>query len=325
MTRRFLGALGALCLCFALVATGCGDEDSEDSGGGGGDGGGETVTMGMVLPGFDNPFWRSVRDGAEAEAKKTSGVELEVTAPSQQSQVDEAISLVEEMVVKGVDVLAVAPSVADQIRPSLDRAVADGIKVLIVDTPIPDWGKEETFIGTDNTKAAADGMNAMIDEMGGSGDVGMLVWPGQPVVEERVNAAKDAAESAGVEVVQEVPMDCAQEGLSATEDVLQKHPDVKGVFVPCGTAAVNAARAIDLDGKLGKIVVYGYDGTKAELEAIKDGKLNATVSQRPAEMGATAVREGLRVGRGETIKKRYPTGYDIVTKDNVDEFLSKAQ
>ena len=116
----------------------------------------ETILLSMKGPGAGNPFWAAVEKGAREKAKEI-GVDLVVLAPPQESDITSQIAQIEDQMTKGVDGIALAPTDPDALAPIVDEALAEGTKVVFVDTNGKNKGV--TFIGTNNemgAKLAAD-------------------------------------------------------------------------------------------------------------------------------------------------------------------------
>ena len=78
-----------------------------------------------------------------------------------------------------------------------------------------------------------------------------------------------------------------------------------------------ALGAIEAIGDKG-IIVAGFDATDDAIEAVKEGKMAATVAQQPDLMGATAVETAQKLINGETVEKSLPVEVSLITKDNVE-------
>ena len=113
-------------------------------------------------------------------------------------------------------------------------------------------------------------------------------------------------------------------GLTAAQDLLTRFPDVSAIYGENEDMALGASQAIDArglkqwDGSSG-IITIGADGLVSGMEAIKAGKLTATVDVNSIEMGRTMVdtlvaHEVL----GQTVPEfvRIPTV--VVDKSNVE-------
>ena len=75
-------------------------------------------------------------------------------------------------------------------------------------------------------------------------------------------------------------------------------------------------------GKVGKVKVVGMDGIKPILEAIKEGVIESSVSTIPRMQGSISILMLWQVSLGIQIPQRIDTGIDVITKENVDSFLS---
>ena len=67
-------------------------------------------------------------------------------------------------------------------------------------------------------------------------------------------------------------------------------------------------------------MIVGFDGNPGAAESILKGELDASVAQRPVEMGGLAVESLAKLMKGETLPPTIDTGAVLVTKDNADKF-----
>ena len=70
------------------------------------------------------------------------------------------------------------------------------------------------------------------------------------------------------------------------------------------------------------LYVVGFDGTTDGLQAVKDGKMLATIKQQPDWMGLTDIDDMESVLDGKTIDKTIDAPTVVVNKTNVDKYLS---
>jgi len=99
------------------------------------------------------------------------------------------------------------------------------------------------------------------------------------------------------------------------ENILQKNGKIKGVFAANDEMALGAVEAID--GAKKKIMVVGFDATDDAIEAIKKGKMAATIAQQPDLIGATGVENAIKLINGEKIDKKIPVEVKLVTKKSL--------
>ncbi len=164
-------------------------------------------------------------------------------------------------------------------------------------------------------------------QLKGEGDIIQIMGPsGSDWTKLRQQGFKKAiAEYPGMRIVGEADGGYVRDkGLTAAQDLLTKFPEVKAIYGENEDMALGAAQAIDArglkhwDGKEG-IITIGADGLVSGMEAIKAGKLTATVDVNSSEMGSRMIEtlfahEFLNQEVNQFI--RIPTG--VVDKTNVD-------
>ena len=81
-----------------------------------------------------------------------------------------------------------------------------------------------------------------------------------------------------------------------------------------------APEAVKAAGKEGKIIVSSMDVNPAQVEAVKAGKINFTVSQAPMDQAYWSVVVAIRALNGEKVPQEIRTPVVIVTKENIDKY-----
>ncbi|MBO5350942.1 MAG: D-ribose ABC transporter substrate-binding protein [Alistipes sp.] len=105
------------------------------------------------------------------------------------------------------------------------------------------------------------------------------------------------------------------------ESILQAHGDLVGVFCGNDAMAMGAYQAILAAGKADKIKIFGFDGERDVLNAIRDGKIVATGMQSPVLMARTAAEFAHRYLTGDqNFPKKIPIAVQAVTRSNVDQY-----
>jgi ribose transport system substrate-binding protein len=101
--------------------------------------------------------------------------------------------------------------------------------------------------------------------------------------------------------------------LSVFENILQAQPEIAGVFAHNDEMILGAIQAAEAAKRTG-IVFVGFDAIDDAVQAVKDGKLAATVAQQPAEIGKLGVETALKFLNGEQVEKNIPVPLSLVTK-----------
>lgn len=317
---RRRGAIALTLLAIGAV-TACGD-DGDD----GGDASGastEKVKVGVVIKTLENPYWVAGKAGFD-RAKREIGADAEVLfdTGTSEERPEEQITKIENMLTRGIDALAVAPTNPDLALPVLQRAVDEGVKVILVDTDIPDWDGETSFIGTDNVEAGRLAGEFLDKQLGGKGKVGLIAGlKGVTSVDNREAGFKEALQDTDIEIVGDLDTTCLlDKGVSVAEDILTADPDVDAMFSECGPPAVGAIQAIRGAGKTGEIFLMGFDAAPDEIAAILSGEEDATVAQFPERMVNIGTKLAVKAAKGEKVPPTRNVGVEIITKKNAAEF-----
>ncbi len=281
----------------------------------------DTVKIGFITK-FPVPFFASMEDAAKAYAAANPGVEITFGQGASATDIEGQIALIESMVTQGVQGIALTP-VDPTVAAALDRAIASGVKVVLMDNNIPDWEGRTALATTDNYNAGKIA-GAHLRTLLKDGDtLGILEGvPGVPSLDDRVNGMLEGLGDVKVEVVGRFATNCTEElGISGAEDLLTKNPDLKAIYAACGPPAAGAAQAIKNAGIANDaIVLVGFDFCCGEAEALAAGIEDATVAQFPTKMAELGVDALVKSIRGEKVSSLIDSGAALVTPDNMADF-----
>ena len=111
--------------------------------------------------------------------------------------------------------------------------------------------------------------------------------------------------------------------MEVMESMLQAHPDIDAVFCGNDAMAMGAYQAVLAAGKTDKIKVFGFDGAADVVDAIGEGKIEATGMQFPKMMAKTAAEYADRYIKGERdFNQKVPVAVELVTKENVENYVA---
>ena len=99
------------------------------------------------------------------------------------------------------------------------------------------------------------------------------------------------------------------------------NPDVKAIFAQNAEMALGAISAAKAANK--QIFIIGFDGSPDALKSIKEGKLDASLAQKPIDMGYKGVEAIKTLLEGGTVENRIFTPTEMVDSSNVDQYLGK--
>jgi ribose transport system substrate-binding protein len=237
-------------------------------------------------------FWVSVEAGARAAAADY-GLELVWNGPPTESDIARQIQILDSMVARRVDGIAIAACERKALVDPVERAVAAGIPVTVVDSGI-DSTRYMSFIATDNVEAGRIAARALAEMLAGRGKVAMILHaPGSFSTMDREQGFEEvmAREFPGISIVaRQFAMSDRARAMAAAENILTAHPDLGGLFASTEPSASGIALALKSRGLAGRIRFVGFDWSEAMLEDLRTGVLDAIVVQDPFRMGFEAVK-----------------------------------
>jgi len=310
MTTRIAGILGCLVLLASMLALpGCGD--AKDDG---------KLTIAFIGYSKSNPFWVTLRNSAAEEAEKNGARFIDMTAATPDAMMQ--TNAMENAIDRKVDGIVLGAVDSRAFGDSLDRAKEAGIPVVAVDTGI-DHPWIGNLVQTDNLAAAKLAGEYIVKNM----KPGKLLINGGTVGHQTADARRDGVksvvEAAGTTVIFR---DCDWQGEKARQTTLNElaaNPDITAIFNACDPMALAAISAVEEVSDTSKILIVGFDGDPANMQAIQAGKQAAGVKQDNVRMGRESVANLLKVIKGEAVPKVVPVQAILVTKENVAEYLPK--
>ncbi|HEY3320383.1 MAG TPA: sugar ABC transporter substrate-binding protein [Planctomycetota bacterium] len=297
-----------------VVLAGCGGGTPTTGGKGG-------KTIAYVGYSSSAPFWIVVKNGAEAAAKERGAtlLDLSFAKPDIQKQHEG----IENAVLQRVDGLIVGAVDSRGLAAPLKKAHEAKIPVVTVDTRVPD-DKVLCHIATDNVNAAKLAGEYIAKRLNNKGKVLLLGGqPGSQTADDRQKGVEDVLKAKGMEVIFR-PADWDEaKANEIAQNELGANADLGAIFAACDPMIITAKQAVKAQGKLGKIVLVGFDAIEACLTAIKNGEVDATIRQDPYRMGYEGVMRMLDHLEGKEIPKDVPIQAEVIDKSNVDKFLGK--
>jgi len=282
------------------------------------------VKIAFVTKPLDNVYFGSMVTGGQAAAKDL-GVELTVAAAQNVSDDSGQASKLEALIGSQYTCYILNPtSPTNLIQP---LASAGQATVINIDLEM-DAAKAKaagvtinTYIGTVNKDAGAQAGKALLDLVPEGSDVAVIGTLAQDAGNIQRQAGFHSVVDGKLNVVQTVSADADRaKAKSQAAAIMRANPNVKGFFTPAGTQAMGIQEAIKQEGRT-DVKVVGIDGTKEELESIKNGELAASVEQFPYLMGYQAVQACVAASEGKTLPERVDTPTLIVTQANAAEAL----
>ena len=271
-------------------------------------------------------FWVSIHAGAMA-AGHDLDVDVLWNGPATETDYSRQIEIVDSMIARHVDGLALAAQDRTALDASLDRAAKEGVPVTVFDSGV-DSTNYMTFVATNNYAAGEMAARKLAELLRNKGSIAMVLHvPGSSSTMERERGFEDcmAKEFPQIHIVQkQYGMSDRSKAMAAAENILTAHPDLDGIFASTEPSSVGTALAINSRKQAGKIKFVAFDASEGMVEDLKRGTIDALVAQDPFRIGYEAVKTLVDKLHGKTPPKRIDLSARVITKPDLDKPEIKA-
>lgn len=298
-------------------------------------------------------FWTFAERGAEKAAAelKDQKVTVEFKRPTKGTAVEQQ-QILEDLIVKGVDGIAVSPNDAANSMSFYRKKVAPRAHFMTVDSDVPDVSVRRCYLGTHNYRAGRAVGEMLQKALPEGGKIAIFVGKldVQNAVERRQGVLdvlngisreeigeKTPPDARNLKAGKFVLVDTKTDGANETkcqelaEDLLTQNPDVSAVV---GLWAYNPPALLRaIEKTKSKAVIVGFDEDQQTLRGIADGKIVGTVVQDPFNFGYLSMKILAGLARGDESFMKQQPGIDsqnriyvphrVITKDNVAEFQAE--
>lgn len=279
------------------------------------------LTIAYITNGNTNEGWTLINGGAK-EAGKKAGVKF-IELAAEKGELSKQLAIVEDMITRQVDAIAIAPVDSAGISPAVKRALAAGIPVVAIDTNIS-GAKITSYVATDNIKAANVQGNWAAEQVK-DGDTVVYVTgdQGQSTGQERKKGFEDAlkAKRPNVRVIEVATSWDQTQAQNGVESALRANSGIKLIACAWDGGALGAVAAMKGAGiKPGEIKLAGFDGSPGGLDMMKQGWQQANAAQMLAKIGQVGVETAIAAAKKQKVEARIDTGAFLVLPSNVDKF-----
>lgn len=323
MNRRRTVAVAAAALVITSLSA-CNRESPAPNAAGGAEGGCSGATLGLAVANLNANFFNQIKQSVDAEAAKV-GATVQVSDAGGDSA--NQVNQIQDFITRSVKAIIYIPAGATAASVPVKAAERANIPVVNVDRNAPD-APGKTFIASDSVAAAKTLGDWVVKQRNGQGNVAII--QGQigttPQVDRQNGFEAALAAAPGMQVVAQQSSEWdPDKSFRIAQDMIQANPNINVFFGQSdqiGLAAVQAVEGANLNPKP---IVVGFDGDPAGLEAVKAGRLDATMVQQTQLMGRLAVQSACDIIAGKQVPPTQLQEAFLVTKDDpqkVDEYLA---
>lgn len=278
----------------------------------------------VVISTLNNPWFVVLADAARSEAERRG---YKVTVFDSQNDPTKESTAFDNLLAAGYQAVLLNATDANGSVANAERARKAGVPVFTMDREINSREAARSQILSDNYAGAIEVGEQFASDLSGSGKYAELLglvtdnntWNrsrGFHSVVDRFPGFKMVAQ-------QSAEFDRAK-ALEVMDSILQAQPDLQAVFCGNDAMALGAYQAVLAAGRADKVRVYGFDGSDDAIRSIAAGQMSATALQHPVVMAQSAAEfADLYVKGKRDFPARIPVAVDLITRNNVSEFLPK--
>ncbi len=263
-------------------------------------------------------FWEAAYAGM-TEAVEEYGVECEYMNALYEHEIDKQKLIIDEAIRKRPDVIVLSASDFYEIGPYAEKIIKEGIELVIFDSNVNiTTGEVVPYVGTNSLKAGeylgARAKEAFEDHDGNA--IILSHYRGVQTADDRENGIRNGYGEAGIIDV----FSCnAEESVAydITKEQLTMNKDIEIIFATNENVTIGAAKAVEEMGLGGVISIYGFDGSKAHVQFLEKGIVDATVIQSPYQIGYLTIVKGIEAAKGEKIPGFIETDFIWIDRENM--------
>jgi ribose transport system substrate-binding protein len=269
-----------------------------------------STKLGFVISTLNNPFFVTLKEGAENQAKAL-GYELVVL--DSQNDSSKELSNVEDLTTQKVAVLLINPVDSGAVGSAITIANNANIPVITLDRSA-NSGKVAAHVASDNTAGGSMAGDYLVSKFpGGAKVVELEGIPGSSAARERGTGFDEAIKGKLTLLTKQTADFDRTRGLNVMENILQGQKDIDAVFAQNDEMALGAVKALEAAGRKNTLVV-GFDANDDAIKAVNDGTMAATVAQKPALIGSIGIDTAAKIIKNEAVEAYIPVELELITK-----------
>ncbi len=286
---------------------------------------GRKPRVALIMKSLANEFFQTMENGAKAHQKEHADeYELIANGIKDELDVSRQIDLVEQMVSQGVDAIVIAPADSKALIPVCKKAKEKGIVVVNIDNKFDDEVLEQNkvsfpFVGPNN-RIGARKVGEYVAKKLKPGDK-VAIIEGVPSAFngiQRKLGFEDAIRNTKLTLV------TSQSGYWETDKankvasaIITEHPDIKAILCANDSMAIGVVAALRDAGKVGQILVAGYDNISAAQQLLKEGKIIATADQHADRLAVYGIEYALQIIKEKITPLDFETPVDLITAETL--------
>lgn len=280
------------------------------------------AVIGVSMLSLQNEFVVNLKD-ALMESAKDHNVKLIIT--DAQRSAEKQVQQIESFISQGVDAIILNPCEVEASSPAVEKAKTAGIPIVNVNSETRI--EPDAFVGSRDEESAEIAIEFIAKQLNGKGNVLIMDgYMGQAAQIKRAIGAKNTlSKYPGIKVLaqQSAEWDRAK-GMTLMENWIQSYgSNIHAVFAQNDEMGMGALQALEQSGMKDKVILVSVDAISDALQAVQDGRLDATVYQDAKGQAKGAIDVAFKMTQKQPIDTtKIFVPFKLVTKENVHEYIT---
>lgn len=220
----------------------------------------------------------------------------------------------------------------EKIKEAINKAVDLGIPVITVFEDVP-TSKRQSYVGANSFEIGKNAGRLVSNAINNQGDIAIILDNIQE--NDHLETSKNLILSGFRDITNEnenmeiKKVEESKLGLLGAEEIINriinKYPDISAIFCSSTKDTIGVAQVIVDLNKVGDISIIGYGDSEVLLKYIDKHVIYASIVDNPYDIGYKSIEAILDVIENGTTSSFYDTGVNIITKDNISEYIQKDQ
>ena len=266
-----------------------------------------------------NPAYAAARLGADRTAR-AFGVETRHYVPNKPDNVEEQIALIDKALGERPDAFVLVPVHPTGVNGAIRKIVAAGVPLVGYLNRYTEPGPL-SFVASDDYALGVRIATYLFEHLKGRGDVLIVEGPRESVTSlERLRGFRDAQKKfPGIRFVATISGEYQRrDTIAAAKAFLASGVRFDAVIAANDVMALATIEALEAAGS--ESIVVGVNGVPDAIEAIKQGKLLATIDFDALKIAGVATEAAIRHLRGEAVPREIILPVQIVDRNNCAEW-----
>lgn len=234
---------------------------------------------------------------------------------------DKQIEQINEFIKLRVKAIFINPVDWKEIKPALMAAKKADIPVIVVDTPVYNNELVACTVISDNYDAGVQCAKYLMKKK----DKANVMIIEHSEAKSGIDRIKGFVDTISADKSYKIVATGDSEGqleqaMPVVDNLIKLHPEVNVIMALNDPTALGALAALKGNGLLGKIMVFGVDGSPDAKTMINNGFMTATSAQYPNRIGRIAAEKAYDILNGRKVEHEVIVPVTLITKENVSQF-----